>query len=379
MSGMEKLADHVRGRAAEIAKLKKEGHKIIGYAPGGWMPEDMVTATGAVPVPLLKGGGHEAVAESGAYIPRFIDTFSRSQIGYYKLASDPLYLMLDLVVVPIEDCNNRAIAEMFDFFTNVPAFRYGIPHCKDELACNYYLDDLHQLRDKLQDFTGNKMDEGKLREGIALSNKMWELLEKIGDLRKSPKPPISGEEFAKLNHATFYADKAVLVECLEEIFKELQGKEGPKPAARLLLTGSTLADGDYKILDLAQRTGAAVVIEEFAEGMRHYWERVNLNGGDLLEALADRYFTRRVPPAWFRPSMERIDFCKKLAQDFKVDGIIWYQLMYRDGYDIQHCYFDRIMNEDLGLKTLKVESDYDSAEIAPLKTRVEAFIETIRR
>ena len=108
------------------------------------------------------------------------------------------------------------------------------------------------------------------------------------------------------------------------------------------------------------------------------WEQVKA-GGDLMKALADRYFMRRVPPAWFRPSRERIDFVIKLAGDFKVGGVLWYQLMYRDGYDLQHHYFERIMDKDLGLKTLKVESDYDSTEIGPLRTRVEAFVETIRR
>ena len=376
--GMEKLSQHVRGRVSDFAKMKKEGRKIVGYAPGGFMPEDMVWAAGAVPVPLLRGGSHEAVAESGAYIPRFVDTFCRSQIGFVKLGDEPLYQLPDFVVVPITDNNMRAVAEMFDYFTDVKAFRYGVPHCKDELAYGYYLESLHQLKDKLEKETGNKLDEKKLRELIALSNKMWELLEKIGELRKSPNPPITGDEFVKLNHASFYADKKVLVDCLEQIYRELKDKQGPKPTARILLTGSTLANGDYKVHDLTERTGAAIVIEEFAEGMRHYWERVNLNGGDILEALADRYFRRRVTPAWFRPSVERIDFCKKLAKEYKADGVIYYQLMYRESYDIQHCYFDKIMERDTGLKTLKVESDYDSAEVGPLKTRIEAFMETIK-
>ena len=96
------------------------------------------------------------------------------------------------------------------------------------------------------------------------------------------------------------------------------------------------------------------------------------------EALADRYFRRRVTPAWFRPSVERIDFNKKLAKEYKADGIIYYQLMYRESYDLQHCYFDKFMERDTGLKTLKVESDYDSSEVGPLKTRIEAFMETIK-
>jgi benzoyl-CoA reductase/2-hydroxyglutaryl-CoA dehydratase subunit BcrC/BadD/HgdB len=377
MEAMQKLTQHLRGRVEEVARNKKEGRRIIGYAPGGYLPEDMITAVGAVPVPLLRGGSHEAVAESGAYLPRFIDTFCRSQIGYVKLGDEPLYQMLDLVVVPITDNNSRAIAEMFDYFTDVKAWRYGIPHCKDEDAYNYYLGGLMGLKEKLEDFTGNRLDDNKLKELLALSNRMWELLEKIGELRKSPNPPITGEAFVKLNHASFYADKAFFVQCLDEIYGELKDKQGDKPKARLLLTGSTLANGDYKVLDMVQKAGADVVVEEFAEGMRHYWWPVDLSNGDPYKAVADRYFSKRVAPAWFRPSVERIDFVKTLAKDYKADGILWYQLMYRDGYDIQHFYFEKMLDRDLGLKTLKLESDYDSAEIGPMKTRVEAFIETI--
>ena len=60
-----------------------------------------------------------------------------------------------------------------------------------------------------------------------------------------------------------------------------------------------------------------------------------------------------------------------------MDGVIHYSLMYRDGYDIQYPYFEKVMQEDMGLKTLRLESDYDSTEIGPMRTRIEAFIETI--
>jgi benzoyl-CoA reductase/2-hydroxyglutaryl-CoA dehydratase subunit BcrC/BadD/HgdB len=98
-----------------------------------------------------------------------------------------------------------------------------------------------------------------------------------------------------------------------------------------------------------------------------------------MEALAQRYFMERVPPAFFRPSRERIDFIVKLAAEFRVDGILWYQLMYRDGYDIQSFYFEKIVKEKVGIPVLKIQSDYDTSEIGPLRTRIEAFIEMIGR
>ena len=378
MEAMKKLSDHLATRLTELTRLRKSGTKLIGYAPGGYMPEELVYAAGAVPVGLIRGGDPEPVAESAAYVPRFIDTFCRSQIGYRMMGGDPLYEIIDLLVVPVTDHNIKTIADCFNFFTNTNVFRFGVPHQKDEYAFEYYLAGLHALKNKLEEFTGNKIEDRKLREAIDLSNRMRELLKEISLLRLSERPPITGLEFAKLNHASFIADRAVFIDALNSIHRELKQKppSGPK-GPRILLTGSTLAMGDYKVLEIAENTGANIVIEEFAEGLRHFWENVHVNG-DLMQALADRYFRRRVPPAWFRPSRERLDYLIKLARDFNIDGIIWYQLMYRSSYDIQAFYFEKLLKKELDIPMLKVESDYDVSERGPLRTRVETFVEIIK-
>jgi len=378
MEAMKKLSAHLATRLTELTRMREKGTKLIGYAPGGYMPEELVYASGAVPIGLIRGGDPEPVAESAAYVPRFIDTFCRSQIGYRMLGEEPLYQMIDLLVVPVTDHNIKTIADCFNFFANDNVFRFGVPHQKDEYAFEYYLAGLHALKEKLEEFTGNKIENGRLKEAIDLCNRMRELLKEISLLGKSEQPPITGREFVKLNHASFVADKPVFIDVLESIYQELREKPPSSPKGpRILLTGSTLAMGDYKVLDMAEEAGASIVIEEFAEGMRHYWENVQPDG-DLMEALADRYFRRRVPPAWFRPSRERLDYLLELARDFNVDGIIWYQLMYRSSYDIQAYYFEKMLKNELDIPMLKVESDYDVSEKGPLRTRIETFVEIIK-
>lgn len=378
MEAMKRLSEHLATRVTEIARLQKSGTKLVGYAPGGYMPEELVYASGAVPVGLIRGGDPEPVAESAAYIPRFMDTFCRSQIGYRMLGEEPLYQMIDLLVVPITDHNIKAIADCFNFFANADVFRFGVPHQKDEHAFEYYLVGLHKLREKLEEFTGNKIEDGRLREAIDLCNRMRDLLNEISLLRRAEQPPITGREFVKLNHASYVADKQVFNDVLESVRQGLRdrassGTKGP----RILLTGSTLAMGDYKVLEMAEQAGASIVMEEFAEGIRHY--RQNVHGdGDLMEALADRYFRRREPPAWFRPSRERLDYLIELAREFDVDGVIWYQLMYRSSYDIQSFYFEKMLKNELDIPMLKIESDYDVSERGPLRTRIETFVEIIK-
>jgi benzoyl-CoA reductase/2-hydroxyglutaryl-CoA dehydratase subunit BcrC/BadD/HgdB len=67
----------------------------------------------------------------------------------------------------------------------------------------------------------------------------------------------------------------------------------------------------------------------------------------------------------------------KLTKEFRVDGIIWYSMLYREAYDIEGMYFGRIAEKE-GFPFIRIVSDYDTAERGSLRTRIEAFIESIK-
>ena len=378
MDAMERLSAHLKVRTSELCKMKKEGVKIVGYSPGGYMPEELVYAAGAVPVCLARGGEPEPITESLAYVPRFLDTFCRAQIGYRMMGEEPLYQMPDLMVVPITDINSKVIADCWNFYTKDFVFRLGVPSLKEEDTEDYYRGSLQLLKEKLEHLTGNKITDEKLKEEIELSNKMRGLLKAISLMRKDGPPPISSRDFVRLHHASFYADKSVLLEILETLYEELKKKEVRRSGGpRILFTGSTLAMGDNKVFDLMDGTGGEIVFEEFAEGIRPYMHNVDLSG-DPMKGLAETYFTKRVLPAWARKWDETIDNLINLTREFKVDGVLWYQLMYRDGYDIQAFYFEGLLRKETGLPMLKLESDYDTSEKGPFKTRIETFIQIVQ-
>jgi benzoyl-CoA reductase/2-hydroxyglutaryl-CoA dehydratase subunit BcrC/BadD/HgdB len=375
MRAMEDLTAHLRERVPELRRLKKEGKKIVGFVPGGFMPEELAWASGAIPVGLYRGGDHDAVLKSAEYMSRFFDPFCRSQIGYWALKEEPLYHMIDLFVIPIADRNIMGIADCWEMWTDTKLFKLAVPHNKSERSFQYYLERLQLLKDELEKLTGQSITEDELKKEIGISNRIRLLLRQISELRKSDHPPISGKEYIELHHASFLADRNFLAENLESLYQELKGRErtiGP----RIFLIGSTLAQGDYKVYDLLQPTGADIVIEEFSEGMRPYWQEVESNG-DLIKALATSYLLKRTPLPFSRPSVkERTDLILGLVKEFKVDGIIWYALMYRDSYNIDAIYFGRKAVEE-SIPFLSLMSDYDNAETGQLRTRIEAFIESM--
>jgi benzoyl-CoA reductase/2-hydroxyglutaryl-CoA dehydratase subunit BcrC/BadD/HgdB len=378
MNTLDLLDVHLKNRARELEGLKAEGHKIIGYHPGGYVPEEIILSYGGMPVGLHRGGEHEPVLIAGAYLPRWIDTFCRSQIGFKVLGGEPTYDLIDLFAVPITDNNVRIMADAWEFYRLGEIFKFGVPHRKTERALNYYLNGIHAFKEKMESLSGGKATEKNLNEAIVLCNKERELFRKISLMRKRGSLSLTGKDFIKLLHASLWLDKGVMVETLESLIREIESQEiKPRPGPRILLTGSTLAYGDGKIVNLVEEAGGTVIIEHFAEGLRYYWDDVALDGNPM-EALAESYFQRRITPAWFRPSREMRDFLIKLAEEFSVDGVIWYGLMYRDSYTVQSTLFPKILKDATGLSTLVIESDYDIQEMGPLRTRIETFIEMIR-
>ena len=383
MDTMQRVTDYLRNRPVELKRMKDRGEKkIVAHFVGDYVPAEIIYAAGAAPLGLVHGGDPEAVEAAHRAILRYVCPFSRAQFGYWVLGEQRYYEMFDLLVAPITCQHLRRAADLYAFYTDLPVFRLGIPQQFDgELGVNYYIEGLGLLKERLEQLTGNEVTEGKLREAIDLYNRMRGLLKKISDLRKSPRPPITTTDFIRLNHAAHLADPNFMVEVLDSLCQELSQKEGPKrEAPRLLITGPNIAMGDYKVLDLVEESGGMIVAEDIAEGVLFYWENVAANG-DPMAALADRYVMRRPNCSFMRPGMERhFDFILKLADKFAVDGIVWYELRLCETWDIEQFFFaERLREMDTPIPMLKLDSEYDVADRGPLKTRIETFVETLKR
>ena len=379
MNALEKLDAHLETRLADLSKAKEQGHKIIGYSAGGYLPEELILACDATPLCFIQAGDNSILRNAGAYICRWFDPFWRSQIGYLTSGKDPYYNVVDLIVVPITDNHVRAFSNTVGYYTpKIESFVFGVPHVKDKIAFKYYLQGIAKLKKKLEEFTGIEITESSLKQSIELCNRERELFRKISLIRKSEKFAVTSKDFVALNHGSFLADKETMVDILELYIKE--GNDNApisKDCPRILFTGSTLAREDSKVMDIVSDSGGMIVMEEFAEGIRPYWGMVKLEG-DLIANLAETYFMDRVCPGWFRPGTERLDFLMKLAKDYNTAGLIWYQLMYRESYKVESYFFPGTLKKETGLPMLVLESEYDAMETGPMKTRIETFMEIIR-
>ncbi|MBC8273616.1 MAG: 2-hydroxyacyl-CoA dehydratase [Chloroflexi bacterium] len=381
MDTLEELAQIARTRPERLKECKEKGIKLIGYI-GRFVPEELIYASGALPYLLCRGGQPEPPDAVIPYMLRFMSPYSRSQIGYHLLGIDPVVPMLDLIVVQCSDCHESRLADLFEYF-KLPTARLGVPpDWEKSLSRDYYYKELTRLREKLEVLTGNKISDGKLKESIEFINKIRDLLRKINLLRREQPPRVGGYDFIRLNHYSFYCDPEVLIGKLKDLYEELQKGKSPfsTEAPRILLAGHVVGVGDYVVPKLIEDSGGVIAAEFLDEGVRHCAWNVKTDG-DLMRSLGETHYLERTPPSIFQPAWEeRVEIMKKLIRDFKIDGVIWYELSFEEIYDLECSIISKVLNE-MNIPLLKLESSYEYSReaVGPLTTRVESFIELVKQ
>ena len=175
---------------------------------------------------------------------------------------------------------------------------------------------------------------------------------------------------------------------LREVISEVQErKDGPKKKqARLLIWGSII--DDMALISMIEDLDANVVMDDTCVGSRNYWPDVTMTD-DVLDGLAYRYLVEIMCPRTFRgdeTGKGKKDYMADLAnrygylhdyiKEWNVDGVILQSVTYCDihGYEVPGLkdYLD-----SLDVPNIYLEHDYNKAAMAPLKTRVQAFIEML--
>jgi benzoyl-CoA reductase/2-hydroxyglutaryl-CoA dehydratase subunit BcrC/BadD/HgdB len=374
------LKKHLQDRPVQLKEAKKNGVKVIGYFPGNFVPEELIVASGAIPVCLVSGGSPQPAEAALSIVPQIICPFARAQLGERLLNTNPYYTLIDMLVAPVSCQHLKKVTEVMEYSGDLEIFKLGIPHqSTSDFEQDYYTDRLKKLKNILQDFTGNEITDERLGQAVALYNRMRGLLRKISLMRRDFLPPLDALGFIKLNHASFLADPVFMVDWLDSVSRELKNKQQDRKTGvpRILLIGPNIGIGDYDVLELVKAAGGEIVIEEVCEGVRSYWKDIE-NSSDLFQSLTRGYLIDRLPCAFLRDSArKRLDFTLELIHDYNVSGVIWYELLCCETYDAESYYFSSRLAER-NIPMLILESNYTNAETGQLKTRIEAFIEILK-
>ena len=233
--------------------------------------------------------------------------------------------------------------------------------------------------------TGNKITAEKLGQAIDLVNQRRLALQRLYNLRKARPVPISGKDALLATQVSFYDDAKRDTQMLNALCDELDERVAagqgvaPANAPRILISGSPMAIPNWKLHHIVETAGAVVVCEESCTGTRFFSDLVKptkKNLDEQLKAIADRYMN--IHCACFTPNDERPDDVVRLAKEYQADGVIHYNLQFCHTYANEAVKMEKRLEKE-GLPLLRIETDYSDEDAGQLRTRIEAFLEMIRK
>ncbi len=377
---LQKLDKLSTARPLEIIRKKKEGSKVVEFF-GDFVPEQWITAAGAESYLIMKGGDPQPPEATLDYMLRFMNPLAASMAGSYLLGLDAVMPIADSVTIQQHDSHYGRMTEILEY-KGLPVYKVGVPaDYTVDISREYYRHELREFRAMLENLVGHPISDDDIRANYAKTNRINELLRKIDELRKQDNPPITFSDFIKLNHYTLRLDYDTSIEALEQIYEELKNAPGAHAAdaPRILIMGRAVALGDYQVPTIIENAGGSIVCEFLDEAIRPFKNDISTEG-DVVDAYASAIYDNRVPQCIFQPAWEtRFEHLKELIKEYRIDGVLWYQLAFDEIYDMEHTCLSKWIAET-GVPLMKLESSYEYSReaVAPLTTRLESFVESLK-
>lgn len=366
-------------RVRELRQHAKNGGKVVAtYCV--FVPDEVVLAADAIPVGLC-AGAQFSVPVGEEVLPRNTCALIKSSFGF-KLGRICPYVQTSHLIVGETTCDGKK--KMFEILAEYhPVYVMEVPNKKNLASLDLWRSEVVDLKQVIEKLTGNRITADKLARATKLVNARRRALQRLYETRKASPVPISGKDALLVSQVSFYDDVSRCAQQVNALCDELEKRvakgEGVFPAGipRILISGSPMAIPNWKLPHIIESAGAAVVCEESCIGTRAFTNLVPETDGTVeaqLKAIADRYM--QIHCACFTPNDERLDDIVRLAKEYRVDGVVHYNLQFCHTYANEAVKVEKRLEKE-GIPLLRIETDYGD-DTGQLRTRIDAFLEMIR-
>ncbi len=238
-----------------------------------------------------------------------------------------------------------------------------------------------KLLDKLRDVYGVDISEQAMRKAVEEHNEVCRLITEIGEYRKEENPRITGYEFHVICLVSYVCPKYLIIDKLRETAEELKTREPDKKKnyrAKIVVVGSEMDDPDFT--KLMEESGALVVADRYCFGSLPGREEIQLSDdGDVLEEIILHYMkTSECPRYMSHDKVEgRKEYVRKLVNDYHAEGVIYEQLKFCEYWGYERALASHIITNDYGIPSVSVDRQYTANASGQLRTRVQAFVESL--
>jgi len=290
--------------------------------------------------------------------------------------------------VDVCEANNRAVENMEImhmqgedkkkfFYCNL-----DITYSDDEDCVEHIREQLsRKILKPLRENYGVDTSDTAIRAAVREHNEVCRILTEIGELRKLNLPPITGYEFAVLVLVSYTCPKRLILPLLRETLEEIRVRQVDAEKnyrVRVAVVGSEIDDPN--LIRLIESCGALVVADRFCYGSFPGRQEIALSEQeDALTQVCRWYLQNTECPR--QSALHRVkyrnDHVAQLVRDFRADGAIYEQMKFCTYWSYERVIANQIMPRDYGIQVLSIDRPYIVGQSGQLRTRVQAFVESI--
>jgi len=347
-----------------------------------YVPEELIYASGAIPVRICNG--FYALDQAGAnYLPAKACPLVRSTIGmidnnYYPFGAEPL------MVVNPSSCDQKKKMGEIQTKSNIPIYLLETPPVKDsDDAREYWLKSIIRFKSILEKTSRQKITKSKLKSAINKIYLAQNEFRRFNNLRKNA-GIITGTEAITVINTYFFDDIESWTTHLNLLNNELEKKiqikkqlnSTDKP--RIILTGSPSIFPNIKIPLLIEKHGGIVVNDDFCSSTRFLYDTIAVdewNMYDMIPAIAERYLKPSTCPN-LSPNKDRGRKLIETIKEFNANGVVYQSLAGCHLFEIESLNIISLLRQS-GIPVLYIEVDYSPENTGQIITRLEAFLESL--
>jgi benzoyl-CoA reductase/2-hydroxyglutaryl-CoA dehydratase subunit BcrC/BadD/HgdB len=369
MKVFEELLESPQNRLVEQAA--KDGRIPIGYSCS-FVPEALLMADKLFPV-RMHAPGLAGTELADNYLSSFVCSYAR---GLLEFEMDGRFDFLQgSVFVP--SCNH--MQRLYDNLVYLKKSDFNhildVPRKVNKDTLVWMAEELKTIADKLAAHFNVDMSDASLGKAMRQWNDFVSVIQTIGELRKKPHPPITGTEFHQIVMASLASPKDLILPYILDFKKELEGREDIQNyRARLMVVGGHLPDPEF--IKIIESQGGLVVADRFCTGTIPGFKTIELDGGDPYKTMAEYTFAKTLCPRMMEDFDRRLATITDTVKEYKVDGVVLEIIKFCDLWGVDSMPLVTALRQ-MGIPVLKLEREYRLGSEGQLRTRVQAFIESM--
>lgn len=368
-------------RVRELVEHRRQGGKVVASFCV-FVPDEITLACGGVSIGLCAGAQYPVPAAE-KILPRALCPLIKSSLGFKLERICPYFQVADLVVGETTCDGKKKAWEILNEY--IPVHVMELPQKKGEADFRLWRHEVEEYLRRMEEMSGKKVTAADLKEAAAVMNRKRRALKRLYRARQADPAPISGLDAMLIVQLSFFDDPVRFSEKVEELCEELEkritnGKGvAPQGTPRILIAGTPMPLPHWKLHALIEKAGGVVVCEESCTGTRYFEQEVDASGEtreEVLDGIARR--AMGINCACFTPNEERVEDILRLVREYWADGVIYYNLQFCQPYSVEFYRVEKTLAKE-GIPVLHLESDFSDEDTEQLRTRIEAFLELIRR